>query len=90
MAVKVIVFYNCHALMVAVRAPKLKLAQHFSEKLVDISWLLSQLVLAALMRAFHVLRLCTVEADQILALIALDWVDHKLVALLAHQIFIDI
>ena len=56
----------------------------------DASWLLSQLVIAALMRAFHVLRLSAVEANQILALIALDWVDYKLVALLAHQIFIDI
>ena len=90
MAVKVVVLHNCHALMVAVRASELELAQHFFKEFMDASWLLSQLVVATLMGAFHVLRLSTVEANQILALITLDWVDHKLVALLAHQIFIDI
>jgi hypothetical protein len=74
-----------------VGALELKMAQHLFVKLMDASWLLCQIFnMAMLLGTLHVLRLSAMQAYEVLAFLALNWVYYDFVALLAFEVVVNL
>lgn len=90
MVVQLIVFYGFLAAMSLVRALKLKLTQHLSVELVNLSWDLGEVITTAIIITNKLIQLRALIAYDILTIMTLHRQCHNIGTLRTYQILIKV